>query len=539
MSPDKEQVTSLAAQAAARFNVAAATHPEDMIYKFIIENRSFTRTTDAINYYYSVGNESANNLVAILRSLGVEPRDLSLLEFASGYGCVSRHLAKMKEQFRLVSSDIHPQALKFMHDSLGIERVVASAHDPKQFQCGEQFDVVFALSFFSHMPKSTWGRWLRALFEHVRPGGYLIFTTQGLASAQYLGNPTVPADGFWFSPTSEQKDLDVSEYGQTICTLEWVYRQVRDILEVPLTFYRSGYWWGHQDVYAIVKPVAVKEFAGKPPEAPESLVAAEQKTVRLPMSDEEIWRRVADKNYVRDIAKNDSMAFGVDSEKIYYWMGFTAMDSINEGLARANIDRTNIKAILDFACGYGRVCRALRASFPEAAITACDIDRGGVAFCAEKFGTQPAHSDEKPEDLALTDPFDLIWVGSLFTHLPKNDWRGYLKKLCDLTAPNGLLVFSVAGKFVFDLAVAGDYFGLKREDIAAVQADYEKCGFAYAQYPETVTKHSNIGRTFVTEEWVKKEITNIGDMRYVCNIQRGYSRRQDVIVVAKLEHDDE
>lgn len=539
MSPDKEHIASLKAQAASRFNVAAATHPEDMIYKFIIENKSFTKTASAINYYYSVGNESANNLISILRSLDVEPRGLSLLEFASGYGCVSRHLAKMKEQFSLASSDIHPQALEFMRTSLGIEKVIASANDPKQFQCGEQFDVVFALSFFSHMPQSTWGRWLKTLYEHVRPGGYLIFTTQGLTSAQYLGNPPIPADGFWFSPTSEQKDLDVSEYGQTICTLEWVYRQVRDLLQVPLTYYRAGYWWGHQDVYAIAKPGNGKSIASQPPKIIESATSVAQHKVRLPMSDEEIWRRVADKHFVRNIAKNDSMAFGIDSEKVYYWMGFTAIDAITEGLARSNTDQSNIKTILDFACGYGRVCRALRSTFPGAAITACDIDRGGVAFCAENFGALPAYSHEKPEDLTLTGQYDLIWVGSLFTHLPESDWRGYLQKLCDLTAPNGLLVFSVAGRFVYDLAVAGDYFGLRREDMAAVQADYQKRGFAYAQYPNTVTSHSNIGRTFVSDQWVKEEIANIASMRYVCNIERGYSQRQDVIVASKQGHDHE
>ena len=47
--------------------------------------------------------------------------------------------------------------------------------------------------------------------------------------------------------------------------------------------------------------------------------------------------------------------------------------------------------MLDFACGHGRVMRTLKAAFPDALLTACDIDRDGVDFCARTFGAAPVY----------------------------------------------------------------------------------------------------------------------------------------------------
>lgn len=503
--------------------VSASVHPEDMIMQFVLNNPVFPDSEAAINYYFQVGKESTNNLLSVLESLGMTSRPISLLEFASGYGCVSRHLTRLTDRIDLTSCDIHPEAISFLNQEIGMKQTILSAHKPEDFSCDNKFDVVFALSFFSHMPRRTWGKWLDALFDKVKPGGYLLFTTQGMESAKHLGSPAIPSDGFWFSATSEQKDLDTSEYGQTICKLEFVASEINKRLKVPLTMYRSGYWWGHQDLYAIAKPIPEKD---KPTKAE---VLVNPKIIKLSIPDSEIWARVNDSNFVKTISPKDSMALGVDSEKIYYWMGFTAVDSILEILKTAGKSVSDVKNILDFACGYGRVCRALRATFPHSAITACDIEREGANFCAKHFGATPAYSSEKSDGVHIDGTFDLIWVGSLFTHLPEKDWMAYLRFLGGLLKPGGILTFSVAGKFVYDMAVSGDYFGLLASDMPNIERDYKTNGFAYAKYPVSVTSYGNIGRTFVSESWVRAAVSNVQDLDLICMIERGYSRRQDVI----------
>jgi hypothetical protein len=116
-----------------------------------------------------------------------------------------------------------------------------------------RFDVVFALSFFSHMPITTWARWLVRLCQVAKPGGIILFTTQGNASRRFFGNPELPEMGFWFASTSEQKDLSADEYGQTIVTPNFVRRHLLTIADVELIETREAYWWDHQDLFVVRK----------------------------------------------------------------------------------------------------------------------------------------------------------------------------------------------------------------------------------------------------------------------------------------------
>ena len=63
----------------------------------------------------------------------------------------------------LTSCDIHSEAIDFLDRQIGV-KTLQSVHLPEQFATIEKYDVVFVLSFFSHMPRSSFGRWLRALY---------------------------------------------------------------------------------------------------------------------------------------------------------------------------------------------------------------------------------------------------------------------------------------------------------------------------------------------------------------------------------------
>lgn len=239
--------------AAKPLGVASEVHDQDMIFKFIVNNQCFNNKKDAINYYFNDGGKSATRLKQLLESLEIQSKNISMFEFASGYGCVSRHLIKMQPYIQLTCCDIHSEAVSFLRSKIGVKQVVLSTHQPESFVVAEKYDIVFALSFFSHMPKRSWGRWLKSLYELLVPGGYLIFTTQGTESLKYFGSPKVPDDGFWFAQQSEQNDLDVAEYGQTICTPQYVFSETSKYIGTNILRYYHAYWWGHQDLYIIKK----------------------------------------------------------------------------------------------------------------------------------------------------------------------------------------------------------------------------------------------------------------------------------------------
>jgi hypothetical protein len=101
----------------------------------------------------------------------------------------------------------------------------------------------------------------------------------------------------------------------------------------------------------------------------------------------------------------------------YMAIGASAAGAVYAACLTSWVQR--VDAVLDLPRGHGRVLRHLVKLFPDARFDACDLDRDGVDFCARRFGATPLHSRE---DLTASDPgrrYDLIWIGSLFTHVSR------------------------------------------------------------------------------------------------------------------------
>jgi SAM-dependent methyltransferase len=241
-------------ESAAKYAVSPEIHDDDLLLQFLLTHPALPEPEQAIAYYFSDGAESARKLSEILvRNAAFAPSgSYSVFEFASGYGMVTRHLAQQLSGADIVSCDIHAQAVAFINDTLGSPALI-SRHLPEDLNLNRHFDVVFALSFFSHMPEATFGRWLQALFSLVRPGGILVFTTHGLASQKIFGDVPLSESGFAFMPSSEQGDLDGNEYGSSISTPDYVIGEVYRRLRAPICEFRHAYWWSHQDLYVVAK----------------------------------------------------------------------------------------------------------------------------------------------------------------------------------------------------------------------------------------------------------------------------------------------
>jgi SAM-dependent methyltransferase len=122
---------------------------------------------------------------------------------------------------------------------------------------------------------------------------------------------------------------------------------------------------------------------------------------------------------------------------------FAIVEQLLERLPRRAADDLRV---LDFACGYGRLLRLLGAAVPPERSWAADIQGPAVEFVGSRFGV---HAQASAADPALFQPavgeFDLIWVASLFSHLPDTLFHDWLARLFALLGPGGLLAFSVRG----------------------------------------------------------------------------------------------
>ena len=201
------------------------------------------------------------------------------------------------------------------------------------------------------------------------------------------------------------------------------------------------------------------------------------------------------KSFSRKISPDDSM-FRVDRLLYFYW-GRWALDSVEETLERAG--KREVRKILDLPCGHGRALRFLKARFPEADLTACDLERDGVDFCVETFGAKGVYSSENPLEIDLDEKFDLIWCGSLLTHLDEDKWRAFLEFFDAHLERNGVLIFTTHGERIVKYLKKGhETLGLKAEQVDAILRKYDADGFGYADY----TGHKGFGISVSKTAWV-------------------------------------
>ncbi|AFU16402.1 Methyltransferase type 12 [Bacillus thuringiensis MC28] len=143
-----EENKNLISQIANNYNVNANIHPEDHIFQFLVTNPVFPSKKEAIDYYFKDGQKSAQILLDLITSF-YPPADnpIKLLEFASGYGCVTRHLLNLQANLSITACDIHEEAITFIENTLNHSSIL-SHPEPEHLKLETStYDIVFCLSF--------------------------------------------------------------------------------------------------------------------------------------------------------------------------------------------------------------------------------------------------------------------------------------------------------------------------------------------------------------------------------------------------------
>lgn len=173
-------------------------------------------------------------------------------------------------------------------------------------------------------------------------------------------------------------------------------------------------------------------------------------------------------------------------------------------------------AVLDFASGWGRATRFLVRLMPAHRLWVADIVPGAIAFQAARFGVHGIRSTARAEDFSPPRRFDLIWVNSLFTHLPEAAFHDWLGRLFGCLEPGGLLAFSV-----HDPAVVPP-----REPMP-------ESGFLFTADSESRTLHqSEYGSTWVTDGYVRSAVARMAPSAWSARLPRAIANFQDLYLVA-------
>ena len=227
-----------------------------------------------------------------------------------------------------------------------------------------------------------------------------------------------------------------------------------------------------------------------------------------------------------EICPGDTM-FG-DNIDHYVHVGRSALRCVMLVMLAAGKDE--FSNILDLPCGYGRVTRALRAAFPAAALTACDTERDGVDFCVRAFGVQGVYGEAMPNPTALRGPFDLIWCGSLLTHLDAPRWVEFLRVFDALLSDDGVLVFTTHGRRVADWMRTGhSTYGLAPDALAEVLRGCDRDGFGYRDYSHS----TEYGISVATPAWAYRQLEQVPALRLLTYSEAAWDNHQDAIGCAR------
>jgi len=235
-------------------------HKSDFILDFVVNALWHGDKERGTRNYFELGAYSANlakELVSEVTKTKARLKEswspTSVLDFASGYGCVARFLSQVFPASVVSACDIHKQAVEFNRDILDLSSFQSTA-EPDNLIGVPRVDVLMALSFFSHMPKRTFHRWLQTLVSTVASGGVLIFTANGhVTHKTNCPDMILDTDGFGFKRASEQKDLSLDEYGLTVSYPRYVFEILKSIPNVRLARFSEALWWGSQDTYVCIK----------------------------------------------------------------------------------------------------------------------------------------------------------------------------------------------------------------------------------------------------------------------------------------------
>jgi SAM-dependent methyltransferase len=124
--------------------------------------------------------------------------------------------------------------------------------------------------------------------------------------------------------------------------------------------------------------------------------------------------------------------------------GARAAASIRAALTDGGLALQDVRSLLDFGCGCGRVARHW-AGLP-AAVHGCDVNPRLVAWCRANlsFGTFVENRLEPPLPYG-EGSFDLAYALSVFTHLPERGQRAWMDEMRRVIRPGGHLLLTTHG----------------------------------------------------------------------------------------------
>ena len=230
-------------------DVCSDIHPDDEMFKVIAHNSSILQP-EAL--YLSTGEWIYDDVIRILEFINFDFQQVhSLLDFACGYGRVTRFWLRRFKPLDVWAADVQHSAVRFLSQTLGVHGVYPS-HVPSAKLFSRKFDLISVISLFSHLPEHRTKQWLACLVSALEPKGTLVLSFHGVNLLSQEIRTSMDS-GILFAPRSESANLPSSEYGVSYLSHDYLISLVDGIEGANLIGIYPRGLCGFQDLAVIMK----------------------------------------------------------------------------------------------------------------------------------------------------------------------------------------------------------------------------------------------------------------------------------------------
>jgi SAM-dependent methyltransferase len=205
--------------------------------------------TPWVSTFLEVGEKCSQSIQACLEAAGRPFASLgSVLDFGCGCGRVLIWLHRSSPQTHFHGTDTDQDAIRWCRENLpfasfGVNRPAP----PLEFRDGS-FDLIYAVSVFTHLDEELQRRWLEELRRVLKPKGLLLFTVHGRAAWSGLepdAQRLMEERGFLCTKSSKLRGHLPQWYGTAYHSPEYVRETLGSLVRI-IAYIPEGL--GYQDV---------------------------------------------------------------------------------------------------------------------------------------------------------------------------------------------------------------------------------------------------------------------------------------------------
>ena len=197
--------------------------------------------------------------------------------------------------------------------------------------------------------------------------------------------------------------------------------------------------------------------------------------------------------------------------QFFMYTGFVDLGLCLDAYARFGVPRLR-PAVLDFACGCGRMTRFLN-MLPDWESFGTDVNPDHVRWCRENLPRVDTRLNGTLPPLPFEDGrFEFVYSLSLFTHLTEHAASAWLEDIARVLRPQGIFVATTHENTTLDIIRDSPQhqaiFNLTAAATRQLRSSLPEAGYVFLPYPDSALRvakaGAKYGNSFIHRDYVAK-----------------------------------